>query len=37
MPMYALRCTQCGHTFEELTTMLKYMNDEEYLYTHYSR
>lgn len=23
--------------FDELTTMLKYMNDEEYLYTHYSR
>ena len=23
MPMYALRCTQCGHTFEELTTIEK--------------
>lgn len=23
--------------FDELTVMLKYMNDEEYLYTHYSR
>ena len=23
--------------FDELTTMLKYMNDEEYLYAHYSR